>query len=228
MVGIVIYMATYQFNVSSLQLKIPESLFASNVAPGIYICAVDNKVYGEFVHAFQKIAKNIGMIITENVGFRLIFLFVTICLARYLGTAGFGKYGFVLAYLVFFNIIIDVRLQQIIVREMVRNPTTDPTLIGNAYVIRLLLTVLAVVLSITIPLWLPYPADTTLYIYIVAFMLFSISFCNSHATIFQANLARGYNTIAKLTSKFVSAAVMPGMVQIVFWNVPYAIDGQKL
>jgi hypothetical protein len=52
------------------------------------------------VHTVQKIAKNIG-VITGNVIFRLESLFVTIYLARYIGTAGFGKYSFVLAYLVF-------------------------------------------------------------------------------------------------------------------------------
>jgi O-antigen/teichoic acid export membrane protein len=160
------------------------------------------------VRTVRKIAKNTGVIIAGNVIFRLVSLFVIIYLARYLGTDGFGKYSLVFAYLAFFNIITDLGLQQILVREMARKPSTAPKLIGNAYVIRLLLTVFAVVLSIVIITLLPYPADTTLYVYIASFTLLFISFSDFYATIFQANLAMQYNVIAKLTFQFVSAGLI--------------------
>ena len=156
----------------------------------------------------RKIAKNTGVVIAGNVIFRLVSLFVIIYLARYLGTAGFGKYSFVFAYLAFFNIITDLGLQQILVREMAREPSTAPKLIGNAYVIRLLLTVFAVGLAIVLITLLPYPIDTTSYVYIAAFTLFFISFSDFYATIFQANLAMQYNVIAKLTFKFISAGLI--------------------
>ena len=160
----------------------------------------------------QKIAKNTGIIIAGNVVFRLISLFVIIYLARYLGTAGFGKYSFVFAYLTFFSIIADLGLQQILVREMARKPSTTQTLIGNAYVIRFLFTVFAIVLSIAIISLLPYPADTTLYVCIASITLFFISFSDFYATIFQANLAMEYNVIAKLAFKFLSAG-------LIFWII---------
>ena len=119
----------------------------------------------------RKIAKNTGGVIAGNVAFGFISLFVIVYLARYLGTEGFGKYSFVFVYLAFFNIITDLGLQQILVREMAREPSTTPKLIGNAYVIRLLLTVFAVGLTIIIITLLPYPADTTLYVYIASFTL---------------------------------------------------------
>lgn len=149
-----------------------------------------HRLSGEFVHTVQKIAKNIDVIITENVIFRLVSMFVTVYLAQYIGTASFGKYSFVLAYRVFFNIITAIGLQQIIVKEMARNPPTAPTLTGNVYVIRLLLTVFAVVLSIVLITLLPYPADTTLYIYIALFTMLFISFSDFYATVFHANLVR--------------------------------------
>lgn len=156
----------------------------------------------------RKIAKNTGVVIAGNVIFRLVSLFVIIYLARYLGTAGFGKYSFVFAYLAFFNIITDLGLQQILVREMARKPSTAPALIGNAYVIRLLLTVFAVGLAIVIITLLRYPDDTTLYIYIASLTLLFISFSDFYATIFQANLAMEYDVIAKLAFKFVSAGLI--------------------
>ncbi|RLA79874.1 MAG: hypothetical protein DRG36_04200, partial [Deltaproteobacteria bacterium] len=43
----------------------------------------------------QRVAKNTGIIISGDLIFRLVSLVVTIYLARYLVTAGFGKYNYV-------------------------------------------------------------------------------------------------------------------------------------
>jgi len=156
----------------------------------------------------QRVAKNTGVIIAGDVIFRLISLVVTIYLARYLGTVGLGKYSFVFAYLAFFNIITDLGIQQILVREMARDPAIAPKLIGNAYIIRLILTVFAVVLSMVIITAMAYPADTTTYVYIAAFTLLFISFSDFYRTIFEANLRMEYNIIAKLSFKVLSAALI--------------------
>jgi O-antigen/teichoic acid export membrane protein len=160
------------------------------------------------VRTVQKIAKNTGVIIIGEVIFKLISLFITIYLARYLGIIGFGKYNFVFAYLAFFNIITDLGLQQILVREMARDPLTAPKLIGNAYIIRIILTTFAIVLAIVIMTLMSYPVDMTLYIYIASFTLLFISFSDFYATIFQANLAMEYGVVSKLIFKFLSAGLI--------------------
>ena len=156
----------------------------------------------------QRVAKNTSIIIVGNIIFRLISLFVTIYLARYLGTAGFGKYSFVFAYLAFFSILTDLGLQQILVREMSRDASIAPKLIGNAYIIRLILTVLAVVSSIGLITLMSYPADITTCVYIAAFTLLFISFSDFYATIFQTNLRMEYNVFAKMAFKVLSAGLI--------------------
>jgi len=156
----------------------------------------------------QRVAKNTGIIIAGDAVFKLISVIVTIYLARYLGTVGFGKYSFVFAYLAFFSIITDLGLQQILVREMARDPAIAPKLIGNAYIIRLLLTVIAVVSSMIVITLMSYPADTTTYIYIASFTVLFISFSDFYATIFSANLRMEYNIMAKLVFKVLSAGLI--------------------
>ena len=156
----------------------------------------------------QKIAKNSSVIVTGSIITRVIGLIVTIYLARYLGTIGFGKYSFVFAYLAFFNIVTDLGLQQILVREMARDRSNAPKLIGNASIIRLILTLFAITLSVTIITLMPYPADTTSYIYIAAFTLVFISFSDFYTTIFEANLVMEYSVISKLIFKFLSAGLI--------------------
>ena len=167
-----------------------------------------HRLSGESVHTVRKIAKNTGVVIIGDVLFKLVSLFIIIYLARYLGTVGFGKYNFVFAYLAFFNIITDLGLQQILVREMAREPSSAPKLIGNAYIIRIILTVFAIALAIVVITLMSYPIDTTLYVYIAAFTLLFISFSDFYATIFQANLVMEYRVISKLAFKFISAGLV--------------------
>lgn len=156
----------------------------------------------------QRVAKNTGTIIVGDVIFRIISLFVTIYLARYLLPVEFGKYSFIFAYLAFFDVITDLGLTSILVREMARDALMAPKLIGNAYIIRLILTAFAVTLSMTVITLLSYPADTTHYIYLAAFTLLFISFSDFYRTIFQTNLRMEYNIIAKLFFKVLSAGLI--------------------
>jgi len=160
----------------------------------------------------RRVARNTGIIIVGDIVFRLISLVVTIYLARYLGTAGFGKYNFVFAYLAFFNILTDLGFQQILIREMSRDPSITPKLIGNAYIIRLMLTVTAIISSIVVISLMSYPADTTTYVYIASLTLLFISFSDFYRTIFEANLRMEYNIIAKLTFKGLSAGLILGII----------------
>jgi O-antigen/teichoic acid export membrane protein len=161
-----------------------------------------------YLSTVQRVAKNTGIIVAGEAVFRLISLVVIIYLARYLGTIGFGKYSFVFAYLAFFNILTDLGLQQILVREMARNESIAQKLIGNAFIIRLVLTVFAVVLSMVIITLMRYPTDTTTYVYIAAFTLLFISLSDFYGTIFQANLRMEYRIFADLTFKVLSAALI--------------------
>ena len=156
----------------------------------------------------QKVAKNTGIVIVGDLVFKIISLIVVIYLARYLGTVGFGKYSFVFAYLAFFNIITDLGLQQILVREMARDVSIAPKLIGNAYIIRSILAAFSIVLSMIVISFMSYPTDTTICIYIATFTLLFISFSDFYATIFQANLRMEYNIVAKLTFKILSAGLI--------------------
>ena len=95
---------------------------------------------------------------------------------------------------------------------MARDHAIAPKLIGNACVIRLILTVFAVVSSLVIIAFMSYPADTTAYIYIASMTLLFISFSDFYRTIFEANLRMEYNVFSRLTFKVLSAS-------LIFWII---------
>ena len=156
----------------------------------------------------RDIARNTSVILGGNFLFRIISLFVVIYLARYLGTVGFGKYSFVFAYLAFFDILCDLGLSTILVREAARDRENMPKLFENGFVIRLVLTAFAVVLAVVIITLLSYPRDTTTYVYIAAFTLLFLSFSGFYSIIFQVNLRMEYSIFARLVFRVISAVLI--------------------
>ena len=135
-----------------------------------------------------------------------------IYLARYLLPTEFGKYNFVFAYLAFFMLLPDLGLQSILVREISRDLSKASKFIGNASIIRLILSAIAIVLSIVTITFMSYPEDTTTYVYIAAFTLLFQSFSNLYSSLFRANLRMVYDVSAKLVFRILSAC-------LIFWVI---------
>lgn len=160
------------------------------------------------MNTVQRIAKNTGVIIAGNIVNKAISLVVVIFLARYLGTAGYGKYAFVFAFLMFFGIITDLGINTILVREISRDKSLASKYIGNAAIMKLILSLSAVVLAMVVITILPYPADTMTYIYIMSLTLLFGSFSGLYSTMFQVNLKMEYSVVANLIDRILSASVI--------------------
>jgi O-antigen/teichoic acid export membrane protein len=160
----------------------------------------------------QRVVKNTSVIMSGDLVFRIISLFVTMYLARYLGTADFGKYCFVYAYISFFSTISDLGLRTILVRDMSRDQSNASKLIGNAYIMKLILTVVSIVLSMVLITLLSYPTDITFYVYIASITLLFMSFSEFYVVIFQTYLKMEYYAIPKLSFKVLSAS-------LIFWII---------
>ncbi|MBP2029472.1 O-antigen/teichoic acid export membrane protein [Methanohalophilus levihalophilus] len=156
----------------------------------------------------SKIAKNTAIIVAGNILFRLISLVVTIYLARYLGVVDFGKFSFLFAYLSFFVVITDFGLQTVLIREISQNKSRTREFIGNALIFNLILSIISFILAISVISLMQYPEDTTLFIYIIAFSIFFISYSGIYTSIFRANLEMKYNLYSKIAYRLFSAILI--------------------
>jgi O-antigen/teichoic acid export membrane protein len=156
----------------------------------------------------KKVVKNTSIFFGGNVIFKIISIIVTIYLARYLGVAGFGKYSIVFAYIGFFNVISDLGLQKILIREIAREGKNLAKVLGNAYFLKLLFTLIAFILAVIIINFLSYPEDIRILTYIGAFTIFFISFNDYYTALFDANLKTEYTISAKVISKIISAILI--------------------
>ena len=77
-------------------------------------------------------------------------LIASILVARYLGPADFGLLSYALAYVALFNMLIDLGMGQIVVREAVRDQQEIRKILGTVYVLKLTGGILAIALILVL------------------------------------------------------------------------------
>jgi len=83
------------------------------------------------------IYKNIAWLIFDKILRLLGGIIVTIWVARYLGPKNFGTLNYAIAYTAFFSLFVNMGLEKIIVREVVKNIENTNYLIGTAFFLKL-------------------------------------------------------------------------------------------
>jgi len=83
-----------------------------------------------------KILSNIAWLFSDTALRMCVGLFVGVWVARYLGPDNFGLLNYAVAFVSLFSAIATMGLQDIVVREIVRNPTSGPEVMGTSFVLR--------------------------------------------------------------------------------------------
>ncbi len=109
-------------------------------------------------------------------------------ITRYLGTAGYGRYALAITYMQLFGVLADVGLFATVVREISKRPDRTETLVGNALMLRGLLSLAAFGLGAGISFLLPYEPDVRLAIVAAAAPLTLGLLNTSIVAVFQARL----------------------------------------
>ena len=120
----------------------------------------------------KKIAKNLGSLLISRVLTKTISFFIFLYIARYLGPSDFGKYSFAFAYTYFFSFIPDLGIHQILVREAAKDERIMDKLIGNATIVKSVLSILAFLLCCLAISITNYSTSTKNAVYIAALGLF--------------------------------------------------------
>jgi PST family polysaccharide transporter len=93
-----------------------------------------------------KILTNIGWLFSERALRMGVGLIVSVWLARYLGPEQFGLLNYALAFVSLFVAIATLGLQDIVVRDIVNDPTGTQEIIGTSFLLRLIGGVISFVL----------------------------------------------------------------------------------
>jgi O-antigen/teichoic acid export membrane protein len=89
------------------------------------------------------VARNSILAFAGQLALRLIQLATTAVLARVLGTAGFGDYGYLVAVLTGFHQLGEFGVDKIVLRKIAQEPSSAPRLVGAALTLKALLSAAA-------------------------------------------------------------------------------------
>src|SRR5262245_23922403 len=92
----------------------------------------------------RKLASNTAVGLTGMAALKGLTFVTTLVLARGLGDEGFGVYSFVGVYMFFFGFIVDLGIERVVTRELAAAPERRGRLLGNAILLKLGLSAVAV------------------------------------------------------------------------------------
>ena len=147
---------------------------------------------------FKKIFKNTGYLFVSGIISKALFLMQIIFIARYLGTAGLGKYTFVFAFGGLFFILSNPGLTDLTTREISRNKSKTGKYLGNLLVIKLGLCLVASLLMIVVINLMNVPQELKVGIYLICLILSIDAFIWVFYSVFRAYEKMLYEAITLL------------------------------
>src|SRR3989338_5402100 len=134
----------------------------------------------------MNILRNFSFLTTAHIIEKLITFIIVIILARYLGVGGYGIYALALSFVGLFGHLFDGGLNLLLMREMSRENTDRPQLLGHVLVGKIFLGFIIFIAIILLAIALGYPQAVLWSIIIYGPLMFFLSFSNTFRSIFIA------------------------------------------
>jgi len=160
-------------------------------------------MFNNLSHPIKKVLGNTGWLISDKIIRMAIGLFVAAWVARYLEPDQYGLLNFCLALVALVGVLSNFGLQELIIRNVVKDPEKSNALLGTAFFIKAIGGILVFFISILIAL-LIRPNDPTSNILVIIIAAGSIF--QSFDVIefyFKSQIKAKYSVIAKSISFFV-------------------------
>lgn len=131
-------------------------------------------------------------------------------ISGYLGTSGYGDYTTIYQFLAFFGIIADFGIYTITVREMSRDESRIPVILGNVMGLRTFLAIIAMLVAVIAVLMIPGYKGTLIPMGVmIATLATIITLLNGTiSSVLQVHLKMHFATIGLVLGKVVSVLYM--------------------
>ncbi len=160
-------------------------------------------IFNNLSDPVKKVLGNTGWLISDKIIRMAVGLFVAAWVARYLGPDQYGLLSFSLALVALVGVLSNLGLQELIIRNIVKDPGKRDDLLGTAFILKAVGGVLVFFVSILIAFLIrpDDPLSNTLVIIIAAGSIFQ-SF-DVIEYYFKSQVKAKYSVIAKSISFFV-------------------------
>ena len=119
----------------------------------------------------QKIIRNIGWLVIEKIVTIVLNLSIGIYVIRYLGADNFGKLSYCLSLVGMFGAIAKLGLDSIVVRTLVKEEESAPEILGTAFVLKLISSLITIILIVCLVFTLNKDPQIHWFAIVIAFGL---------------------------------------------------------
>lgn len=110
---------------------------------------VHKRLMGEWgQQGFNKYFKNTGWHLIMRLSTLVIAFFTTIYVIRYLGPENYGTLSYAVSFISLFSFLASFGIDQIVLRELIKRPTEEATLMGSAFFLKVIGGAVAAILSV--------------------------------------------------------------------------------
>ncbi len=149
--------------------------------------------------SFQKYFQNTGWLFLEKVARLVVTLTVWALVIRYLGPEQFGVFSYALSFIFLFGMLVDLGMEQVLVKDLVEQPGRSNVFLGSAFVLRILgFSLASILIAISVHFWVKDPV-TKIVIYIMSGRLFFMAF-NNIDSYFQSRVLSKYTVYSQMLS----------------------------
>lgn len=168
----------------------------------------------KFSPSLLKIISNTAWLFADNILRMGAGLVVGAWVARYLQPEQFGRYNYAMAFVTLFGAVASLGLDQIVIRDIVRDPSSKDKILGTAFILKLIGGVAALLLAVGVVSRLR-PGDS-LTLWLVGIISLSMTF-RAFDVIdfwFQSQVQSKYTVWAKNVVLIVSSLVKILLIQL--------------
>ncbi|MFA5829820.1 MAG: flippase [Candidatus Gracilibacteria bacterium] len=135
---------------------------------------------------------------------------------NYLGKSGYGEYATAFEYLAFFGIVADLGLYTVGIREMSKDETKIPMIIGNVLTIRTVVAFLMIGAAIIGTFFIPQYQNTRIPIAVIIAGVATIFnlITSTISSVLQVHLKMEYSSFASVVGKIVNVGYMAFVIYI--------------
>lgn len=168
----------------------------------------------------RKILENTFVQVVGKLMTAALSIVVLKIITGYLGTAGYGDYTTIYQFLAFFGIIADFGIYTITVKEMSRDESKIPMILGNVMGLRTLLVILTMSAAVMAAFLIPSYANTLIPMgVLIATLTTLVTLLNGTiSSVLQVHLKMQYATISLIIGKIVSVGYMAWVAYFAFTN----------
>jgi O-antigen/teichoic acid export membrane protein len=158
------------------------------------------------------LVKKIAYNIVISAGARVVGVALSLVgiglIARYLGQEGFGEYSLILAFLYTFNILADLGLYSLMVREISRPGADEKKIASNIFTIRIIALLIFLGLAIIAIWFFPYTSQVKMGVVIASIAFFFLSASQVLMGIFQKYLRVDKPSLAELIGRLIQLGLV--------------------